>query len=149
LDVSIQAQIVTLLRDLQRSRGLTYLFISHDLGVVEAMSDRVAVMYAGRVVEVLRAADLHSAAAHPYTTALLEAMPVADPAVERERLRDARTPLPEATGPGGKVSAALGVTGCAYRFRCPLATAVCGERVPPLRPLAPDHDVACHHAEPV
>ncbi|HEY0118673.1 MAG TPA: oligopeptide/dipeptide ABC transporter ATP-binding protein [Cellulomonas sp.] len=145
LDVSIQAQIVTLMQDLQRDLGLTYLFISHDLGVVQAMADRVAVMYQGRIVEVLPAGDLDGGAAHPYTRALLAAAPVPDPVAERASLQKFRSAAARDVAAGGQ-SITTGVVGCAYRNRCPLATEVCRLQTPALRPLVPDHDVACHHA---
>ncbi len=141
LDVSIQAQIVNLLRDLQRRHGLAYLFVAHDLAVVEHVSDRVAVMYLGRIVEHAPKAALYAAARHPYTQALLAAIPVADPARRGSRS------LPQGDVP----SPARPPSGCHFHPRCPLAVRCgglerCRSEVPVLREVAPGHSVACHFA---
>ncbi|MCC6306071.1 MAG: ATP-binding cassette domain-containing protein [Rhodobacteraceae bacterium] len=136
LDVSVQAQILNLLADLQRDFGLAYLMISHDLGVVEHVAHRVAVMYLGRIVELAGRADLFAAPRHPYSELLLAAAPLPDPR-RRRRLAPAE---------GEVASAAAVPAGCAFHPRCPLATARCREGAPP--PLAPRADgrlLACHH----
>jgi peptide/nickel transport system ATP-binding protein/oligopeptide transport system ATP-binding protein len=134
LDVSIQAQIVNLLMDLQQELGVAYLFVAHDLSVIRHISDRVAVMYLGRVVEVAAKRALFAAPLHPYTRALLAAVPVPDP-------RAARPPEPLA----GEVPSPLNPpSGCRFRTRCKLAVARCAEETPALREIAPGHHVACH-----
>ncbi len=138
LDVSTRAQIINLLRGLQRARGLTMLFISHDLSVVAHTCRNVAVMYLGRIVELAPRAALFAAPLHPYTAALLSAVPVADPVRERARLRvvlRGETPDPSAPPPG-----------CRFHPRCPLATEICTRLDPPMREFAPGHATACHHA---
>jgi len=134
LDKSIQAQVLNLLKDLQQQMQLTYLFISHDLNVVEYMSDRVVVMYLGQVVETCASEELYRNPLHPYTRALLSAVPKLDP--------DATTvPLPLA----GEVPSPLNPpSGCRFRTRCPHAMAVCATARPALRRPAPDHAVACY-----
>jgi oligopeptide/dipeptide ABC transporter ATP-binding protein len=134
LDVSVQAQILNLLRDLQRERGISYLFVSHDLGVVEYIADSVAVMYLGTIVERAPRAVFFGGARHPYAQALLDAVPALDP-----RQRRARRLLE-----GDVPSAAALPSGCRFRTRCPLAEARCAETAPPLREIAPAHLVACH-----
>ncbi|KAF0218439.1 MAG: peptide/nickel transport system ATP-binding [Geobacteraceae bacterium] len=136
LDVSVQAQIINLLRDVKLSGGLAMLFISHDLAVVKNIADRVAVMYLGRLCEVAPCADLYLAPAHPYTRALLDAVPRPDP----------RCFLPD-TGilPGEIPSAIYPPEGCRFRTRCPRAESRCAEIQPELREIAPGHMIACHY----
>ena len=136
LDVSVQAQIVNLMAELRESRGLTYLFISHDLAVVEHISDRVLVMYLGRVVEELPAARLVRSAAHPYTQALLSAVPVADPTTGGSRIV-LRGDVPSALHPP---------SGCPFHPRCREAVERCRIERPALRTIAPGHWAACHLA---
>jgi oligopeptide/dipeptide ABC transporter ATP-binding protein len=141
LDVSTRAQIINLLRGLQRARGLTMLFISHDLSVVAHTCRNVAVMYLGRIVEVAPREVLFAVPRHPYTAALLSAVPVPDPARERARSRillAGETPDP-ADPPAG----------CRFHPRCPLATDICAHADPPMRTVAPGHEAACHHADRV
>jgi oligopeptide/dipeptide ABC transporter ATP-binding protein len=133
LDVSIQAQILNMLLDLQQELGLTYLFISHDLRVVEHMSDRVAVMYLGKIVEIAPSGELHIDSQHPYTRALLSAVPVADPA-----RKGARTILQ-----GDVPSPINPPSGCSFHPRCPYALGRCSEEVPQLE-FDGRHGVACH-----
>ncbi|WP_206513292.1 ABC transporter ATP-binding protein [Pelagibacterium montanilacus] len=133
LDVSIQAQVVNLMSDLQSRLSLTMLFIAHDLAVVEYISDRVVVMYLGRVMEVAPARKLYSNPVHPYTEALLEAVPVPDPTRKRTG-----TPLQ-----GDIPSPINPPSGCVFRTRCPIAVAECSQQVPPLEEVSPGHFKAC------
>lgn len=137
LDVSIQAQIVNLLMRLQAERTLTYLFISHDLSMVRHISDNIGVMYLGGLVEMAESEELFLHPAHPYTTALIGAIPTADPDLEATRER--RRLQGEVPSPMSPPS------GCTFRTRCPQARAACGEASPLLREVSPGHFVACHN----
>jgi oligopeptide/dipeptide ABC transporter ATP-binding protein len=137
LDVSIQAQTLNLLEDLQHEFGLTYLFIAHDLSVVEHISDRVAVMYLGNIVELAAAEELYADPLHPYTEALLSAVPRTDPDRVKKRI----------ILPGDVPSPADPPPGCKFHPRCHYAQEVCQTEAPTWRQLAPDHWVACHRAD--
>jgi peptide/nickel transport system ATP-binding protein len=137
LDASVQAQVLNLLEDLQRKLDIAYLFISHDLSVVEHISDRVAVMYVGRVVESGTTAQLFHSPKHPYTEALLSSVPQPDP---RHRTRPTMLT-------GDVPSPAAPPSGCYFHPRCPYAQPVCSEETPPLRDIGDGHKAACHFAE--
>lgn len=134
LDVSIQAQVINLLEDLQEEFGLSYLFIAHNLNVVEHISNRVAVMYLGKVVELATDTDLYANAQHPYTEALLSAVPVPDPTVEKKRII-LQGDVPSPINPP---------SGCHFHTRCPYKEKVCEEEVPEFKDIGGGHWVACH-----
>ena len=136
LDVSIQAQVINLLHDLQERMKLTYLFIAHDLNIVKYISDRIAVMYLGSVVELATSDELYAQTLHPYSKALLSAVPVPDPDVARSRERQIIS--------GDVPSPIHKPTGCSFSTRCPQVCDRCKQEVPPLREVAPGHFVACH-----
>ncbi len=137
LDVSIQSQVLNLMKDLQEEFGLTYVFIAHDLSVVEHISDRVGVMYLGRLVELATRDELFGKPLHPYTKALLSAVPIPDPTIKRERII-LKGDIPSPASPP---------SGCTFHTRCPFAQETCKIQVPEFRELEPGHYVACHYAE--
>ena len=136
LDVSIQAQVINLLHELQEKMGLTYLFIAHDLNIVKYISDRIAVMYLGSVVELATSDELYANTLHPYSRALLSAVPIPDPEKEAQKQRqiiegDVPSPINKPKG-------------CAFSSRCPMACEACRQSIPALREITPGHFVACH-----
>ncbi|MEW6093041.1 MAG: dipeptide ABC transporter ATP-binding protein [Chloroflexota bacterium] len=133
LDVSIQSQVLNILKELQRELGLTYLFIAHNLSVVEHISDRVAVMYLGKIVEITSRKELYLNPLHPYTKALLAAIPIPDPTLQRERLV-LKGDVPSPINPP---------SGCRFHTRCPFVFDRCSQEAPILREVKPDHQVAC------
>ena len=137
LDVSIQAQVINMLEELQHKKGLTYLFIAHDISVVKHISDRIAVMYLGKMVELAEANELYNHAVHPYTKSLLSAVPIPDP----DRARAAHRIIVE-----GDIPSPLNVpSGCAFRTRCPLASERCAAECPEFKEVSPGHFAACHN----
>ena len=135
LDVSIQSQIINLLLDLKEQNNLTYLFISHDLSVVEMISDRIGVMYLGTIVETAPKKELYANPRHPYTRALLSAVPIPDPEVKKERIT-LKGDLPSPSNPP---------SGCLFHTRCPHCTEKCKTQVPTPVEIAPGHIVKCHY----
>lgn len=136
LDVSVQAQVINMIEDLQKDLGLTYLFITHDLSMVRHISDRIGVMYLGKIVELASSTDLYHRPSHPYTQALLSAIPVPDPSIARDV-----TPM------HGEIPSPLDIpSGCRFRTRCPLATELCARVEPQLTDLGNGHKSACHYA---
>ena len=136
LDVSIQAQIINLFSDLQKQKGISYLFISHDLSVVEHLCSKIAIMYLGTIVEMAPRESLFSTPLHPYTKALLSAVPIPDPTIKRERII-LKGDIPSPANPPA---------GCRFHTRCPIAQETCRSAVPPLRDAGDGHFVACHFA---
>jgi peptide/nickel transport system ATP-binding protein len=135
LDVSIQAQVLNLLEDLKERMGLSMIFISHDLSVVKNISDRVAVMYLGKICEIAPSNELYRAPTHPYTRALLDSIPIPDPTLARQ-----------GGGLGGELPSPMAPpSGCRFRTRCPLASEDCSSQEPQVREIRPGHFVACHH----
>jgi oligopeptide transport system ATP-binding protein len=141
LDVSIQAQIVNMFEDLQQELGLTYLFIAHDLSVVKHISQRIGVMYLGKLVELAESSELIFHSAHPYTKSLISAIPIADPKQARASKRIVlEGDVPSPVNPP---------TGCRFRTRCPYATELCAQKEPELKEISNGHFAACHHLDKV
>ena len=141
LDVSIQAQVINMFDELQDKMGMSYLFIAHDLLVVRHISDRIAVMYLGKMVEMADANEIYNHPLHPYSKALMSAVPVPDPKIARA---NQRIPL------GGDIPSPLNApSGCPFRTRCPYATEICAQVMPEFKEMAPGHMVACHHADEI
>lgn len=141
LDVSIQAQVVNMFEDLQKELGLTYLFIAHDLSIVNHISDRIGVMYLGHMVELAEADELIFHSAHPYTKSLISAVPIADPKIARSSKRIIlEGDVPSPVNPP---------SGCPFRTRCPYADGVCSEEIPEMKEIRPGHMCACHHVDRV
>ena len=139
LDVSIQAQVINLLEDLQKDLGIAYVMIAHDLAVVQHVSDRIAVMYLGKIVELAEADELVSSPKHPYTEALLSAVPVPDPTVKTERIL-LKGDVPSPVDPP---------SGCRFHTRCPYKEDLCDQEDPPMLEMSPGHSVACHFSEKI
>ena len=141
LDVSIQAQVINMFDELQEERGLTYLFIAHDLLVVRHISNRIAVMYLGKMVELASADEIYDHPLHPYTKSLISAVPIPDPKIARANQRIALQ---------GDIPSPLNApSGCPFRTRCPYATDACAESMPEFKEVAKDHFVACHRTEEI
>ena len=137
LDVSIQAQVINMFDELQDRMNLTYLFIAHDLMVVRHISDRIAVMYLGKMVEMAPSEEIYHRPVHPYTQSLMSAVPVPDPEAARKNQRIILS---------GDIPSPLNApSGCPFRTRCPRASSICAEKMPEFREIAPEHFVACHH----
>lgn len=138
LDVSIQAQILNLMEELQEKLGLTYIFVAHDLAAVHHISDRIAVMYLGKMVELSDAETIIHSPRHPYTQALIQAVPIPDPKLEKQRKHiPLKGDVPSPINPP---------SGCAFHPRCPIAQEICKKEIPVLRELGQNHIVACHFA---